>query len=176
MAAFGHSDEKSGGETGGAPRHAAKPAAVPGRRALHFDGASFLEEGSAGSGSAGPDAALDFDAEGIRLSRQDGDLLWSTPWSDVSMLAVTDEGRLPDGSRGLVVVVTTADDGDRQIAVASHRPGAAGARIRATARRRLVDPDRPDRRVPLPIVLGVVAVSGALVVWLLLLAGHVVAR
>jgi len=105
-----------------------------------------------------------------------GDIPWSTPWSGVSTLGVTHEGRLPDGSRGLVVAVGTADDGDRQIAVASRRPGAAGARIRAIARRRRVDPDRPDRRVPLLIVLGVVALSGALVAWLLLLAGHVVAR
>jgi hypothetical protein len=139
-------------------------------------GAGFLEIGDDGSGSTTPDSALDLDGEGVRLSRPEGDTLWSAPWSDVSMLGITDEGRLPDGRRGVVVAVTTSDHEDRLIAVASRRPGASAARIRATARRHRVDPDRPDRRVPLLIALGFVVVSGALVTWLLLVAGHVVAR
>lgn len=75
-----------------------------------------------------------------------------------------------------MVAVTTVDGESHLIAVPSRRPGAAGAKIRATARRHRADPDRPDRRVPLPIVLGVVAVTAALVAWLLLVAGHVVPR
>lgn len=75
-----------------------------------------------------------------------------------------------------MVAVTTVDGERHLIAVPSRRPGAAGAKIRATARRHRADPDRPDRRVPLPIVLGVVAVTAALVAWLLLVAGHVVPR
>ncbi len=120
--------------------------------------------------------ALDLDDEGIRLWRQQGSSVWMASWTDISALGTVEDGRLPDGRRGLLVALTTTDGESRVIAVPCRRPGAAGSRIRAAARRRGVDPDRPDRRVPLPIALGAVAGVGALVTWLLLLAGHVVAR
>ena len=174
MAVLGHSPGNSGDETSNGPLHAAKPAAPPGRRALRYAGVYLLDEGS--EGSPGPELTLDLDDEGIRLSRPEGDTRWASPWADVSTLRTTGEGRLPDGRRGLIVAATTADGESRLLAVGSRRPGAAGARIRAVARRHRVDPDRPDRRVFLPVAIGVVAVSGALVAWLLLAAGHVVAR
>lgn len=117
---------------------------------------------------------LVLDGEGLRLLRPDGSTVRAAPWADVAALAVADPSWAPDLGRGMTVDVISSEGRRTRLFVPARRPGAVAARLRAVARRRRVDPDTPDRRVPAVVAVGVVAVSGALVTWLLLLAGHVI--
>lgn len=124
-----------------------------------------------GPGATGLELVLD--GEGLRLLGPGGTTVRAAPWGDVASLAVADPPPATDLGRGVAVTVTSAGGRRTDLFVPARRPGAVAARLRAVARRRRVDPDAPDRRVPAVVAVGVVAVSGALVTWLLLLAGHV---
>ncbi|MGH9091911.1 MAG: hypothetical protein ACRDZR_11130 [Acidimicrobiales bacterium] len=166
-------------ETAATPRHAARPAARAGRGSRSYGGVALLDGGAPGTsavpgltGTTGNELVLDGD--GLLLLRPNGSTVRAAAWTEVAALAVADPSWSPDLGRGVTVDVTSWDRRRTRLFVPARRPGAVAARLRAVARRHRVDPGTPDRRVPAVVAVGVVAVSGALVTWLLLVAGHVV--
>jgi hypothetical protein len=155
------------------PRHAAAPPTPSGRPVRTYAGVALLD-GDAPPTPVTAGLELVLDGDGVRLVRPDGSTLRSAPWGEVSALAATDPSWSPDLGRGVAVDVTSADGRRTRLFVPARRPGAVAARLRAVARQCRVDPDAPDRRAPVLVVGGLVAASGALVTWLLLVAGHVI--
>jgi hypothetical protein len=148
----------------------------PEEEAWTLPGVLLLTEGNDGP-VAIPELELAFMDTGVRLTRGDGELIWSARWSDLEELSTAERSVLPDGGDGVVVSVVErerhrrhrfvlpADDADTAMAAVQER-----ARDHKLRTNRV----RTDTAVRPALTIAVVVGFAATVTVLLLSATHVI--
>ncbi len=146
---------------------------TPVRTQLRFSGVYLLASLADGLGAV-PNLVLELGEGGVTLSKEDDVTIWTTPWEDVAEIATPERSDLPDGSKGLVCVVTTRQRRSHRFVIASGDPSALEAALFSFAIEHGVRTDVPERSVPAIIAGAVLLATTAVVTLLLLMAGHVI--
>lgn len=147
--------------------------AVPVRAHLRFDGVYLLTSGPDGP-TAVPGLHLALEDGGVTLAKGDGSPVWTAGWDQVAEVATPERSTLPDGTSGVVLVVTTRQDRSHRFVVPAGQPAALEAALGSLARSHGVAPPPPEPTQPVALVVGVIAVVAVVVAVLLLAAGHVI--
>ena len=112
------------------------------------------------------------DDVGVHVDHEAGSAAWAAPWTDLTSLGVTDEARLPDGSRGVVVRLTSEGSGNAVVVLPTPTPTRLERALRAERRRRGLRAEQPETRPRALVAAIVVVLSAGGVTALLLAAGH----
>jgi len=160
-----------------APEAAAGPPApgegVAPQGTLRFTGAYLLTSGPEGP-IAVPDLVLALGETGVALTKADGTAVWSANWDGITGLSTPERSRLPDGGHGVVVVITEGSGRSHRFVVAAGRCAPVESALDSMARRHGASSERPERSLPVLVVVAVVVVLGVAVAVLLLDAGHII--
>jgi hypothetical protein len=140
---------------------------------LRFSGVYLLSSLSDGPGAIA-NLQLELGEGAITLTKEDGVTIWTTPWEEVTEIATPDRADLPDGSKGVVWVVTTRQRRSHRFVIASDDPSALEAALSSSGIEHGVRSDVPDRSVPAIVAVAVLVATAAVVTLLLLMAGHVI--
>ena len=141
--------------------------------ALRFSGAYLLTVGPDGP-VAVPGLQMTFDRAGVTLAKKDGAAVWSAAWPEIGELSTPERSKLPDGSDGVVVVVTTRLGQSHRFVVPAEDAAALESALNSLAHHHDVAPSAAVKTQSWPLVIGAVLMAGAAVTVLLLAAGHVI--
>jgi hypothetical protein len=121
-----------------------------------------------------PQLRIGFDQAGLTLTKASDEVVWSSPWVELSGLSTADRSVLPDGREGIVIVIAERNGVRHRFVLPTDDPAEMESRLRTMALAQRLTTNRTPRAAARPLTALVALATVATLVALLLAAHHVI--